>query len=103
LEAFFKLILSPYRKENSCLNGVDRIREWPLVDFKGSSNGIKFATVRSFKGLVADVVLLIGVKENSVQRMYTSAHLARGICCMFFITRIGKGMFRLRQERTGIL
>jgi superfamily I DNA/RNA helicase len=81
------LILSPNRKEKSCLNEVERIREWPLVDFKESSNGIKFATIRSFKGLEADVVILIGVKENSKvctpEDVYVGASRARYLLYVF--------------------
>jgi len=59
-------ILSPHRKSKSSLAGVEKIREWPLIDLEDTGqNGIKFATVRSFKGLEADVVFLIGVIEGS--------------------------------------
>lgn len=61
-------ILSTKRKENSCLKGSDSIGsgQWPIVEL-GEENrpGIKFSTIRAFKGLESDVVLLIGVKKNS--------------------------------------
>jgi hypothetical protein len=65
------VILSPNRLEHSSLCGCSKIKEWPLEDFSqaGQSGehpggGIRFATVRSFKGLEADVVFLIGLKSG---------------------------------------
>lgn len=60
------VILSPNVKEKSCLAGSDRIKEWPLVGLgDGHPNGVRFATIRSFKGLEADIVFLIGLKKGS--------------------------------------
>lgn len=56
------LILSPYRLENGCLQGASKLKEWPITDFQTKEHGIRFATIRSFKGLEADVVFLIDVK-----------------------------------------
>ena len=59
------LILSPNRLENSSLAGCTKIREWPLRDYRlATGHGIRFATIRSFKGLEADIVLLIGLQEG---------------------------------------
>lgn len=81
------LILSPYRKENSSLSTVNRIREWPIVDFREAANGIKFATIRSFKGLEADVVFLIGIKDGSKvctpEDVYVGASRARYLLYVF--------------------
>lgn len=59
------VILSPNRIEKSSLQGCTKIKEWNLEGFDSSKgNSIRFATIRSFKGLEADVVLLIGLKEG---------------------------------------
>lgn len=59
-------ILSPNKKEKSCLKGVDKIKDWPLIDLHDNKpNGIKFSTIRSFKGLESDIVFLIGIKNDS--------------------------------------
>ena len=59
------VILSPNRLAKSSLQGCTRIKEWALEDFKTArGNCIRFATIRSFKGLEADVVFLIGLKEG---------------------------------------
>jgi hypothetical protein len=59
------VILSPNKQDKSSLRDCDRIKEWPLADFRSAAgNVIRFATIRSFKGLEADVVFLIGLKEG---------------------------------------
>jgi superfamily I DNA/RNA helicase len=60
------LILSPNRREHSCFAGRDRIKEWPLADHRQASPGaVRFATIRSFKGLEADIVLMIGLSAGN--------------------------------------
>jgi ATP:corrinoid adenosyltransferase len=81
-------ILSPHRKENSCLQGLDKIKEWPLIDVRSSSAyGIKFSTIRSFKGLEEDVVMVIGVKDNdkvcTAADVYVGASRARFLLYVF--------------------
>jgi len=59
-------ILSPHIFEKSCLAGRDRIKEWPLVNDAGTGgNVIRFSTIRSFKGLEADIVFLIDITPDS--------------------------------------
>lgn len=59
------IILSPNKQDKSSLKDCDKIKEWPLTDFRTpAGNAIRFATIRSFKGLEADVVFLIGLKEG---------------------------------------
>ncbi len=58
------LILSPYRKENSCLKDASKLKDWPIIDFLSKEHGIRFTTIRKFKGLEADVVFLIDVKDS---------------------------------------
>lgn len=60
------LILSPHVREKSSLAGLDRIKDWPVVGINEyQANGVRFATIRSFKGLEADIVFLIGLKKGS--------------------------------------
>jgi len=58
------IILSPYRLENDCLQGANKLKEWPIVGFQSKEHGIRFATIRSFNGLEADVVFPIDVKDS---------------------------------------
>lgn len=81
------LILSPHRKENSSLASVDKLREWPLVEWNSKQPGIRFATIRSFKGLEADIVFLIGKKKGSYActdaDIYVGASRARFLLYVF--------------------
>lgn len=77
-------ILSPYTKMKSCLGNIERIKEWPIVDLKKESGpGIKYSTIRSFKGLEADIVFLIDVSNNflvcSKEDIYVGSSRARYI------------------------
>lgn len=59
-------ILSPHRKENSCLVGRDSLAGCPLGEVGDPRpNALRFSTIRAFKGLEVDVVLLIGVRPDS--------------------------------------
>lgn len=83
------MILSPNRQDNSSLAGLNRIKEWPLVDFREErANGIRFATIRSFKGLEADIVFLIGLKEGkqtcTATDIYVGASRARFLLYVFY-------------------
>lgn len=80
------LILSPYRLEKGCLQGTTRIKEWPIVDFKTKGHGIRYATIRSFKGLEADVVFLIDIKDSKActpADVYVGASRARYMLYVF--------------------
>jgi hypothetical protein len=90
------LILSPNRLENSCLAGRKNIGPWPLADFQADTrqpsrqpaNAIRFATIRSFKGLEADVVFLIGLKAGKRNcthaDIYVGASRARFLLQVFY-------------------
>jgi hypothetical protein len=85
-------ILSPYRLEKGCFQGVTRIKEWQIIDFKTKGHGIRYATIRSFKGLEADVVFLIDIKASKActpADVYVVLH-GRDTCCMCFIMRVGQ-------------
>ncbi|MTI96222.1 MAG: hypothetical protein FH749_12220 [Firmicutes bacterium] len=59
-------VLSPNRREKSCLADVQKIRDWPLRNVGDPDpNALRFSTVRAFKGLEADIVMLIGVRPDS--------------------------------------
>lgn len=89
------LILSPNRLEKSSLAGCDRIGDWKL-EFSQTSNAhfnprssiIRFATIRSFKGLEADIVFLIGLKEGKQTcqdpDIYVGASRARFMLHVFY-------------------
>jgi len=98
------VILSPNKLEKSSLVGCTRIREWPLVEFRQAGrsqrnrgqdgqrlapgNAIRFATIRSFKGLEADVVFLIGLREGkrtcTDADIYVGASRARFVLYVFY-------------------
>jgi superfamily I DNA and RNA helicase len=55
-------ILSPYTKNLSSLSGMSSIGDYSLVESYASwkqNDGIYYSTIRSFKGLEADVVIII--------------------------------------------
>ncbi|MDZ7736890.1 MAG: ATP-binding domain-containing protein [Gammaproteobacteria bacterium] len=59
-------ILSPLTKPKSSLDGVDNIAKFPIINDVGAwqkNKGILFSTIRSFKGLEADAVILIDAAE----------------------------------------
>jgi len=59
-------ILSPHVKVKSCLAGRDKLKEWPIIESNDTNkHGIRFSTIRSFKGLEADIVFLIDVSVGS--------------------------------------
>jgi hypothetical protein len=59
-------ILSPNRQDKSCLAGVVKVLEFPLAAVGDPRpDALRFSTIRAFKGLEADIVLLIGVRPDS--------------------------------------
>lgn len=83
------MILSPYTRAKSVLAGNHKIKEWPLHDYSRDAHeaGVQFATIRSFKGLEADIVFLIDIKEGSractVPDVYVGASRARALLHVF--------------------
>ncbi|MGI6468352.1 MAG: AAA family ATPase [Syntrophomonadaceae bacterium] len=58
-------VLSPHVYARSCLAGKTRIKEWPVVEgMEQSGNYIRFSTIRSFKGLEADIVFLVDIRPS---------------------------------------
>ncbi|MGE5559873.1 MAG: NERD domain-containing protein [Chloroflexota bacterium] len=71
------LILSPNRIEHSSLAGAVKIKEWPLAVYPDTNpHGLQYATIRSFKGLEADIVFLIGLEAG--KRTLTDADIYVG-------------------------
>lgn len=59
------MVLSPHVYEKSCLAGRTHIKEWPVLDNRlGSGHAIRFSTIRSFKGLEADIVFLVDIRPS---------------------------------------
>jgi len=80
------LILSPHRRESSSLAGLTKIKEWPLVELSDKKHGVQFSTIRSFKGLEADVVFLIGLRESkacTAADVYVGASRAKFLLYVF--------------------
>ncbi len=70
-------ILSPHILSKSCLAGRDKLKEWPLTDnINAAGNVVRFSTIRSFKGLEADIVFLIDITPDS--RVCTRADIYVG-------------------------
>ena len=60
------VVLSPSKFNRSCLNGLDKIGGKNLIHDPSewrNGEGILFSTIRSFKGLEADIVILVDVVE----------------------------------------
>lgn len=58
-------VLSPHVYAKSCLAGRARIKEWPVAEgLEQSGNQIRFSTIRSFKGLEADIVFLVDIRPS---------------------------------------
>lgn len=58
-------ILSPHVWHKSCMAGKSKIKEWPVVDtINEAGNQIRFCTIRSFKGLEADIVFLVDIRPS---------------------------------------
>jgi len=57
--------------DKSAFAGRKKIGEWPLYDPRAGgnkakpSNAVTFQTIRSFKGLEADIVFLTGIRPGS--------------------------------------
>ena len=69
-------ILSPWRKDKTCLAEVDRVSRIKLtsnIDTWGQDKGILCTTVRAFKGLEADVLLLVDVPSPGRHKAFSHA------------------------------
>lgn len=98
------LVLSPHRKEHSSLAGLTKIKERPLVDVTEKKYGIKFSTIRAFKGLEADVVFLIGLQESRActpADVYVGASRAKFLLYVFLSRGWSLGCGRIALTQFG--
>ncbi len=86
------VILSPYRPENSGLNGTNQIAGIPLVDVADESRPVPsgsmgFSTVHAFKGLESSVILLVDIEavglEDQKAMLYVGMSRARSALHVF--------------------
>jgi hypothetical protein len=69
-------ILSCWKSDKTCLAGVDALGRTPLtggIKAWEQDKGVLFTTIRAFKGLEADVLLLIDVPEPGSHPAFTHA------------------------------
>jgi hypothetical protein len=81
-------ILTPHKKENSALAGVDALAGLPLAaDPLNREGAILCTTIGKFKGLESDVVILIDVRRGDLfcgpAYLYTAASRARVLLHVF--------------------
>jgi hypothetical protein len=87
------VILSPYRRENSCVAGGLENVPYPLYDLAGHGNPpavphIRCATVASFKGLESDVIIFADNDDlthpDRLATFYVGASRARAYLTLLF-------------------
>ena len=69
-------ILSPWRIERSCLAGVTKIAGVPLTDNVAewqAGKGVLITTIRSFKGLEAEALVMIDLPKPGSRRVFSEA------------------------------
>ena len=100
------MILSRRRIENSVAHGA---AGWQLVDVSGGgwdshTEGVGFSTVSSFKGLEADVVLLVDVDDlvspEGIASVYVGASRAR-IALHIFVSEGMRSRFEALAREFG--
>ena len=70
-------ILSPIKKKGSSIRGLDSIKNIKIiedVDLWKKDEGVLYATVKSFKGLEADAVVLIDVPKDDASSFFTQSN-----------------------------
>jgi len=75
-------------QEKSSFAGRDTIGDWPLGDIEDRRpNAVRFTTIRSFKGLEAEIVFLTGIQDDpmvcTLADIYTGASRARFLLYVF--------------------
>ena len=69
-------ILCPNRQEHSSLAGVTKLAKTPLtgnLERWTNGQGVLFSTIRSFKGLEADAVVMLDVPEPDAVPFFSTA------------------------------
>ena len=81
------VILTRHLKENSPLAGIDQLGNYRIVknSSRGNRNQILWSTIKSYKGLEADVVLLVipEWKQQNARQFYTGASRAKHLLWVF--------------------
>jgi hypothetical protein len=85
-------VIAPHTKENSCLGGVDHLAGQRLsTDPLDRAGAVLCTTIQKFKGLEADVVILVDVREDDLfcgrAFLYTAAARARVLLHVFMVKR----------------
>ena len=83
------VILSPYKRENSAL-AVEKIGKWRIYDLNPDagteSPGITFSTIRAFKGMEADAIIIADLDGSSwamdAQSLYVAASRAKHLLAL---------------------
>jgi len=76
------VILSPYKRERSVVS-AEKLGRWRIYDLVPGSDapGITFATIRAFKGLESDVIIIAdidgGTWSMNAQGLYVAASRAK--------------------------
>jgi hypothetical protein len=83
-------VIAPHTKENSCLGGVDQLAGQRLsTDPLDRAGAVLCTTIHKFKGLEADVVILVDVREDDLfcgrAFLYTAAARARVLLHVFAV------------------
>lgn len=71
-------VLSPRRRENSCLRNVTHCGAFPLLDkaqMSPQERHIQFATIQSFKGLEAKVVILCDLSDLTNEQTQSAVYV----------------------------
>lgn len=83
------VILSPFKRENSAL-AVEKIGKWRIYDLNPDagteSPGITFSTIRAFKGMEADAIIIADLDGSSwamdSQSLYVAASRAKHLLAL---------------------
>jgi hypothetical protein len=67
------VFLSHYQRANTCLSDTQSLQDLKIIDnpHPGGDNQVRFSTVHRFKGLEANVAILIDVDEHAAQDAVT--------------------------------
>ena len=100
------VVLSPRRLDNSSLRGGLPDVPYSLVDAsqhpEGRGQAIRFATVSSYKGLEADVVLLVDVDnledKHALSNLYVGTSRARAVLAVFLKETVREDFSKLAES-----
>jgi hypothetical protein len=74
-------MLTPHRRQHSTLAEVSEIAGYPILDAPGRAGAVTHSTIGAFKGLEADVVIVLDLKPDdprcSLADLYTACTRAR--------------------------